>query len=292
MNADTQAPSPALRQRIHKLLGAEPTSFVRVVGGYTPAARWLVGTRNGRFFAKIGATPSTAVLLRREFRAYEAISAPFMPTPVAWEDDPRAPLLIIEDLSRGHWPPPWRPHHVAQVRETIALMHSMTAALPTDQAIHGAWQAHWAAVAADPQPFLTLRLASDHWLQGALPALIAAEARCPTAGEALTHNDLRSDNICITPEGVKFVDWPEACRGNPRLDLGFWLPSLAYEGGPQPEAILPAAPEVAAWVAGFFAARAGLPPIPDAPRVRLVQRQQLETALPWAARALGLPPPN
>jgi hypothetical protein len=55
---------------------------------------------------------------------------------------------------------------------------------------------------------------------------------------------------------------------------------------------LPDAPEVAAWVAGFFAARAGLPVIPDAPRVRVVQRQQLETALPWAARALGLPPPG
>jgi hypothetical protein len=66
------------------------------------------------------------------------------------------------------------------------------------------------------------------------------------------------------------------------------LPSLHYEGGPPPEAILPGAPEVAAWVAGFFAARAGLPIIPDAPAVRRVQREQLSTALPWAQRALGL----
>jgi hypothetical protein len=28
------------------------------------------------------------------------------------------------------------------------------------------------------------------------------------------------------------------------------------------------------------------------PRVRVVQRQQLEIALPWAVRALGLPPPG
>lgn len=87
------------------------------------------------------------------------------------------------------------------------------------------------------------------------------------------------------------MDWNLACLSNGRLDLGFWLPSLAFEGGPEPEAILPDAPEVAAWVSGFFAARAGLPEIADAPRVRLVQRQQLTTALPWAARALGLPPP-
>ena len=48
----------------------------------------------------------------------------------------------------------------------------------------------------------------------------------------------------------------------------------------------------AARVSGFFAARAGLPGISDAPRVRVVQRQQLATALPWVARALDLPPPG
>jgi hypothetical protein len=84
--------------------------------------------------------------------------------------------------------------------------------------------------------------------------------------------------------------WNLTCLSNPKLDLGFWLPSLAYEGGPEPETILPHAPEVAALVAGYFAARAGLPGISDAPRVRLVQRQQLTTALPWAVRALELPP--
>lgn len=97
--------------------------------------------------------------------------------------------------------------------------------------------------------------------------------------------------MCITERRALFVDWNHACLSNPQLDLGFWLPSLAYEGGPAPEHILPDAPDIAAWVSGFFAARAGLPGIPDAPQVRLVQRQQLATALPWAARALGLPPP-
>lgn len=79
------------------------------------------------------------------------------------------------------------------------------------------------------------------------------------------------------------------CLIIPRLDLGFWLPSLAYESGLEPEKILPDAPEVAAWVTGFFAARAGPPEISDAPRVRMVQRRHLATALPWVARALDLP---
>src|SRR5262249_16603313 len=113
-----------------------------------------------------------------------------------------------------------------------------------------------------------------------------------TEGDSLTHWDLRSDNICLTENRALFVDWNLACLSNPELDLGFWLPSLAYEGGPEPERILPDAPEIAAWVSAFFAAPPRFPGIPDAPRVRLVQCQQLETALPWAVRALDLPPPG
>ena len=45
-------------------------------------------------------------------------------------------------------------------------------------------------------------------------------------------------------------------------------------------------------MAGFFATRAGLPDIPDAPFVRSFQHRQLRIALPWAARVLGLPPPD
>jgi hypothetical protein len=43
-------------------------------------------------------------------------------------------------------------------------------------------------------------------------------------------------------------------------------------------------------VSGFFAARAGLPDIPQAPFVRRLQREQLSTALPWVQRVLNLPP--
>jgi thiamine kinase-like enzyme len=128
-------------------------------------------------------------------------------------------------------------------------------------------------------------------LARALPALMEAEANCLTEGAAVTHFDLRSDNICLTGAGAKFVDWPSACLSNPELDLGAWLPSLCFEGGPRPEEVLPNAPQVAAWVSGYFAARAGLPLIPDAPFVRRVQREQLSTALPWVARALKLGEP-
>jgi hypothetical protein len=87
---------------------------------------------------------------------------------------------------------------------------------------------------------------------------------------------------------VKLIDWPASCLSNPKLDLGFWLPSLNSEGGPLPEAMLPQEPQIAAWISGFFAARAGQAEIADAPLVRSVQRRQLAAALPWTIRALQL----
>jgi aminoglycoside phosphotransferase (APT) family kinase protein len=135
---------------------------------------------------------------------------------------------------------------------------------------------------------LSLDIVSADWLERSLPVLLQAGAGCDPSGEAVTHWDIRSDNLCLAADGVKLIDWAEACLSNPKLDLGFWLPSLAFEGGPLPEVLLPHEPEIAAWVSGFFAARAGLPEVPDAPFVRRVQRQQLSTALPWVRRSLQL----
>ena len=70
------------------------------------------------------------------------------------------------------------------------------------------------------------------------------------------------------------------------------LPSLKLEGGPDPWELVPDSQGFAALMAGFFAARAGLPPPPTAPTVREFQHRQAEVALPWAARELGLPPPT
>jgi Phosphotransferase enzyme family len=279
-----------LASRVERLIGTKVESYRRVEGGYTPALRLLCKTTEASFFAKIGTTPGTSMSLSREIRIYNSLSGDFMPHLLAAEDHESEPILIIEDLSLQHWPPPWDERQIALTLAQIDTLHNTPASVETYAQAHEVRAANWPAVAADPEPFLALRMADARWLAAALPILIRYAESCPTAGDSLTHWDLRSDNICITAKRAIFVDWNSACLSNPRLDLGFWLPSLAYEGGPEPEKILPAAPEVAAWVSGFFAARAGLPEISDAPRVRTVQRRQLETALPWAARALDLPP--
>ena len=184
---------------------------------------------------------------------------------------------------------PWNRRLVDEVREALSRLHASRAVLRAFREVHRINEDTWENVAADPAPFMGLGLVSSDWLDHALPRLIEASAEVELDGDEVVHFDVRSDNLCKTSRGVVFIDWNFACLGNGALDTGFWLPSLEAEGGPIAEQILPARPDIAARVSGLFAARAGLPPIPDAPRVRTVQLQQLVPALRWAVHELGLP---
>jgi aminoglycoside phosphotransferase (APT) family kinase protein len=280
--------SPTVETKVTGLLGWEPISWTKIEGGYTPAARFVVRNGHRSAFVKLATTAVTAAHMHREIAVYAALAGPFRPRFYGADNDAKYPFLIIEDLSKATWPPPWSDAYVCAVIQAMAELHSATATLRTYLEVHGSREPCWQAVAREPTPFLKLGLATEDWLSRSLPSLIAAEGACPTGGDAVTHWDVRSDNICFLDGRAIFVDWGEACLSNPKLDLGFWLPSLAHEGGPKPEAILPGEPEIAAWVSGFFAATAGLAPVPDAPFVRRVQQEQLAASLPWVCSALGL----
>ena len=290
MSTSAAAPDAELQDRVEQILGWRPASWRRVHGGYTPAARYCVSRGALSAFVKVATTPTTARMLRGELAAYAAVEGRFMPHYFGGEDHAARPLLVIEDLSEARWPPPWTDAAVADTLAAVEAMHRLRPALPSVLMRHGDDVEGWRTVADTPGLFLGLGLVSRDWLAAALPALVAAETACRLDGETLAHYALRSDNICFAARGPVFVDWGAACLGDADVDLGSWLPSLAFEGGPPPEAIMPHAPEVAAWTSGYFAARAGLADIPDAPFVRRVQREQLSTALPWVQRALRLPP--
>jgi hypothetical protein len=283
---------PGLMPRLERMLGRPVTAWRIVSGGYTPALRLVCSTSRDSVFVKIGVTPDTAIWVRREAVFYERVHGTFRAAFHGFDDHPERPFIVLEDLSTAVWPPPWSASAVGSVLKMIDAVHRADVSdqpwLPTI----GEWPSGWAEVAASPDAFLALGLVGREWLERALPRLLGAAERCDVTGRTLCHLDIRSDNLCLAGERAILVDWNCACIANPRFDLGFWLPSLAAEGGPLPETILPDAPEVAASVSGFFAARAGLPLLPEAPRVRIVQLQQLRTALPWAARALGLPMPT
>ncbi len=288
------APSQIYADRVSRLMGERPVEWRRVNRGYTPAERWVIRFEGGRSaFVKVGTSVDTARWLRAEYGVYSRLSAPFMPCMLAWEDG-EAPILILEDLSSARWPPPWSPQLVDRVLYTLAQVSAspVPEGLPALESFRGDRLAGWTRVAEDPAPFLSLRLCSSEWLAAALPQLLEAAEDAELSGDSLLHFDVRSDNLCFAGDRTLLVDWNSACRGNPRLDVAAWLPSLCAEGGPEPWEIMPDEPELVALLGGYWAARAGLPPPQPGSRVREVQLSQLRVALPWAARGLGLPPPH
>lgn len=279
------------------MVGREPVAWRHAPGGYTPAERWVVTFDDGTTaFVKAGADVNldTAAWLRDEHRIYGSVVAPFLPRVLGWSDHEGADVvLLLEDLGDADWPPPWSPDRVDRVMATLDEIHRTPIPediprLEDDRATFTGWP----AVAADPGPFVALVGASDAWADRAVPVLVDAEAAAILDGDDLLHLDVRSDNICFAGDRTVFVDWNWACRGNGRLDVVSWLPSLAVEGGPRPIEVVDDEPELAALIAGFFASRAVQPEIPTAPRVRAVQKAQLSVALPWACDLLGLPAPG
>ena len=271
--------------------GARPAEWERVEStGYgRNTAHWRVRLTDGRrTFVKEALDEDCKDWLRTEYRVYSGVRGDFLPDLVGWHDG-RVTLLALEDLADAHWPPPWRRGDVDAVLEALDRLHSAVPpdGLPRVEDLRFRLNG-WEDVAADPEPLLATGLCSREWLETNLPALLDAARTCVLDGGDLLHLDVRSDNLCLRERRAVLVDWNLAGVGNGLLDVVAWAPSLKLEGGPEPWELVPDSQGLSALIAGFFAARAGLPPPPTAPTVREFQRVQAEVALPWAARELRL----
>jgi aminoglycoside phosphotransferase (APT) family kinase protein len=140
----------------------------------------------------------------------------------------------------------------------------------------------------------------DGWSLRHLDRLAALEAEAPVAaaGGTLLHLDLRADNMLLTSDRVVVVDWPHARVGAPWVDLLFFAPSVAMQGGPPPEDLLSrtsharqadadAVTAVVAGIAGFFVREGMQPAPPGLPTLRAFQAAQGEVAREWLARRTG-----
>ena len=87
-----------------------------------------------------------------------------------------------------------------------------------------------------------------------------------------------------SPKPPHAPSWIGACVSNPALDFGSCPQAWPMRVARNPNRSCQTRTDIAAWVSGFFRCPSLLPGISDAPRVRIVQRQQSETALPWAAQ--------
>jgi hypothetical protein len=278
-----------LDDRIERAVGSRPVRYTPRPGGYSTADRFSVDLADGRsVFVKSAEAPNLAAWLRREHEVYASLRGSFIPRLEGFDDDGLRPVLAIEDLSGADWAVHWDENRVEAVLAAVAQI-AAPAPPPNTDAIRVTFAGlfgRWYEVERDPGPFLSLGLRDDRWLKRSLPAILEAAEAAPTDGETLCHLDVRSDNMCFVDGRCVLVDWNWASYANPDLDIAAWLPSLSIQGGPAPWDVLPGAGALAAWIAGVWAAVAGLPPPETAPTVREVQRRQLAVALDWIDREL------
>lgn len=316
---------PLLKHKIEELIGARVAAADIVWGGFGPSATFVLATESGaKYFCKgthPGQTRQGHTALQHERVNYERFPelAQFGPAYIGGADDGDWHVAVLDYVPRAIDVPPWTAEPTAAAIRLIAAFHRATPEraerkLTPIQHLAGfnlfrvmqGWislakseeeQARFAAPFSDGGAALA-------WLKAHAEELAALEARAETMGgpRGWVHLDIRSDNLVFAADGkVQLVDWPILAFGPQLIDIAFFLPSLAGEGGPacgdglrlyEHEAGIrfdDADIAIAAvTVAGFFAARAGEPEIPQLPRLRWVQKMQLFPALDWVCDCLGL----
>ena len=278
-----------LDERIERAVGSRPVRYEQRPGGYSTADRFAVTLVDGRsVFVKSADAPNLAEWLRREHEVYAALAGSFIPALEGWDDDGVRPLLAIEDLSGSDWTPRWDAVRVAAVLEALEELAAATPPpnTPTVRESFAELFDRWRVVEADPGPFLSVGLRDAAWLDRALPVILAAVDSAPISGDRVCHLDVRSDNLCFRDGRAVLIDWNWTSLANPAVDVAARLPSVHVEGGPPPWEVMSDGGALGAFVAGVWAAVAGLPPPETAPTVRDLQRQQLAVALDWIDRDL------
>lgn len=201
---------PELAARVAKAVGLPSLGSSPPGGeGYTHDERALVRLADGRAaFVKGAVDDLTAGWLRQEHRVYAGVQGDFLPGVLSWYDDGARPVLVLEDLSAAHWPPPWSGEQVRRALGTLGRIAETPApdGIGRLEGLRGDL-AGWELVADDPVPFLSLGLCSPTWLDSALPTLLEAAEACVLEGKSLLHFDVRSDNMCFLAGRTVLVDW-------------------------------------------------------------------------------------
>ncbi|WP_197081231.1 phosphotransferase [Gordoniibacillus kamchatkensis] len=313
-----------LRKQVEGIMASSIRTAARVFGGYGPSATFRIFLEDGRtIFAKGAGQGSIAEnwrVLPFEEAVYRDVAA-IAPISPRYFGSVRADgwhLLLLEDLQHAKKVPPWSEALALQAIRDIAAFHvrGLSEAGKVEAMASKGITDNWLNIknnSDERNDFLGLfeenRNEAEAWLDAAIDTLIRMEAELmrPDQPWGFIHKDIRSDNLRFRNGSLVLFDWALACRGPLLFDAGFFFPSIEGEGGPAAERLLPeykrvmtahgidfpvfAEQSVAVATAGFFAARAGKPPIPLLPRLRYIQRLQLGPALRWSSNLLGLPSP-
>ena len=301
----------AIRSWARDVLGAPVTAAVSQAEGFSPGAASRLTLSDGRraFIKAVSsaANPHSPDLHRREAAVTAALpAAAGAPRLLGSYDDGDWVALLLTDVDGRHPAQPWQLPDLGRVISALDRLHDELTPAPAglrpvseqDPPTFTGWRqlagAGGSAVTAGGPGGL------DDWSARNLAGLADLESRWAAAaeGDTLLHFDVRADNVLLTAGGVVFVDWPWACAGAPWVDLVLFAPSVAMQGGPQPEWVLASSragaaadaesvAAVVAAVAGFFTWQALRPAPPGLPGLRAFQRAQGKPARAWLRRLTG-----
>ena len=133
-----------------------------------------------------------------------------------------------------------RARAVARTVDLSDALNAVAAHVETAGELFGPTLMQWRDLAADERQ---LARVPAPW-RDRVDELVELERQWPAAGtgDSLLHLDVRADNVLLTATRVHFVDWPWASVGARWLDLVAMLPSVAMQGGPDPESLWRAHP--------------------------------------------------
>lgn len=296
-----------VRAAVERRLGAAVVAAETQPAGFSPGLAARLRTADGRrlFLRAAGPIPNrqTPAMHRREARIATALP-PAAPVPrLLWAHDEGEGgwvALAFDDVVGRMPAQPWRADELDRVVAALVDLSTALTPSPVPRSLAGDagpavfGQPWWRQLHDVPPPGL------DAWSRRHAAALATAEERAAAAvaGETLLHLDLRADNLLLTAERVVVVDWPHARIGATWVDVACFAPSVAMQGGPDPEDLLwrhPAArtadPDAvtAAVVAlaGYFTHGALQPSPPGLPTLRAFQATQGAVARRWVARRTG-----
>jgi aminoglycoside phosphotransferase (APT) family kinase protein len=291
---------------VEELLGSRVVGADDRPGGFSPgAAARLRLADGGTAFVKAVSTeqsPDSPDMHRSEARIASGLPAG-APAPelLFVHDDGEWVALGFADVDGREPAVPWVADELSRVLAAVAELHVALTPAPVDAPAVGERLGplfrNWRDLASGRFP---LAEKTDPWAVRNLERLAGVEALWEeaAAGDTLLHGDLRADNVMLTPGRVVFVDWPHGSVGAPWVDLVLLLPSVAMQGGPEPESLFdehPSAREapaeavdsMVAALAGYFHIRGLLPSPPGLPTLRAFQSAQGVEALAWLRRRTG-----
>jgi aminoglycoside phosphotransferase (APT) family kinase protein len=292
---------------VEQSLESRVVAAVSQGGGFSPGAACRLRLADGgRAFVKAvsaAANPQSPVMHRREAVIAAALPAEVLaPEFLGAYDEHGWVALLFADVEGRPPAEPWDRAELEQVLAAMNRLHDLLTpsplvAAPTIAEHYATDLTGWRTL-AEAAP--TSSAALDPWCRRHLDELAELESGWAdaAAGTTLLHDDLRSDNMLITRDGVVFVDWPHASLGAPFFDLVALAPSVVMQGGPDPEWLVERVPSAAnvdpgamtavvAAIAGYFTHQATLPIPPGLPTIRAFQEAQAIPARAWLRRLTG-----